>query len=164
MPTRFCFCFPRFPISGAQQPVTDHLAVVGDAHISRYFKNGIDSAFWTGTRAAQAVLAGDGSTQDLWRHYAAPSRRRFGWDNRCGRILFLLNDVISRLPPVLAAHIAAARREQAHLSRPRLTGVLWHMFTGDAPYSSILRDALRPTLQVELIAAALHAGLQRLSG
>jgi len=165
MPARFCFCFPRFPISGARRPVTDSLAVVGDANVARYFKNGIDSAFWTGTHAADALLAGDGSAGDLWRRYAGPCGRRFGWDNACGRVLFSLHDAISRFPPVLRAHLTAARREQADpSSRQRLIRILWHMFTGDAPYASILRDALRPSLQGELIAAALREDIRRLMG
>ena len=165
MPDRFCSCSPRFPISRARCPVTDNLAVVGDAHIARYFKNGLESAFWTATLAADAVLAGDRSADDLRRRYATPCRKRFGYDNACGRGLFLIHDVISRLPLVTAAHVRAARREQtAPASRQRLTRVLWQMFTGDAPYASILRNAARPGLQLELAMAVLEETARRLTG
>jgi flavin-dependent dehydrogenase len=157
MPLRFCFCFPRFPIGGAGHPATDRLAVVGDANIARYYKNGIDSAFWTGTRAGEAMLAGDRSRDDLYRRYVRPCRGQFAHDNGCGHLLFALNDLISRSPLVMAAHMSAARREQARPRSPqRLSQILWHMFTGDAPYARILRQVLNPWLHSELVGAALR--------
>ena len=165
-PDWFCACQPKLPVTAAAHPIADGLVVVGDADISRYLKDGIGSAFFTAARAAQAVLAGAGNRKTLSRLYYRPSRRRFRVDNWVGRVLFAGNDLISRCPVMVAAFLAVARWEQKHLppGRRPLNEFLWGMFTGDAPYLTALRAALRPGLVARLVWQTLAATLAWLRG
>jgi hypothetical protein len=165
-PERVCSCQPQLPVTAAAHPIADGLVVIGDADISRYLKDGIGSAFFTAARAAQAVLEGAGSRRALSRLYYRPSRRRFRVDNWVGRVLFAGNDLISRCPVMVAAFLAVTHWEQEHLppGRRPLNEFLWGMFTGDAPYLTALRAALRPGLLARLVWQTLAATLAWLRG
>jgi hypothetical protein len=87
-------------------------------------------------------------------------------DNWVGRALFASNDLISRCPVMVVAFLAVTRWEQAHLppGRRPLNEFLWGMFTGDAPYLSALRAALRPGILARLVWGTLIASLAWLRG
>jgi len=53
-----CMCRPMMPVGAAKNPVGDQVVVIGDAHISRYYKNGIGSAFFSAEHAARAIISG----------------------------------------------------------------------------------------------------------
>jgi flavin-dependent dehydrogenase len=149
-PDTFCHCHPLLPVSVARHPVTDRLLVVGDAHTSRYLKNGLDSAFVTASLAADAILSGGVSAEHLSRSYARQCRRIFEWDNRCGRIMFGVHALLGKTPRLAAAHLRLAQREQQGDGRKPLSRVLWGMLTGDERYCTILRLSLDPGLQARL--------------
>ena len=166
LPPVYCYCHPRLPVTAARNVVADRLLIIGDAHISRYLKGGIDSAFFTGTLAAQAILAGDLSRRALHRGYVTPCRRRYLLDNACGRLLFLCNDLLSRTPAFARAALWLVEREAA---RPRWedrhhTQILWHIFTGDAPYRTILQQAIRPAAVGRTLLALARSLLYRKKG
>jgi flavin-dependent dehydrogenase len=165
-PEWVCACQPKLPVTAAAHPIADGMVVIGDADISRYLKDGIGSAFFTAARAAQAVLEGAGSREALSRLYYRPSRRRFRVDNWVGRVLFACNDLISRCPVMVVAFLAVTRWEQEHLppGRRPLNEFLWGMFTGDAPYLTALRAALRPGILARLVWETLTATLAWLRG
>lgn len=158
MPERYCQCYPRLPLTSSRHPYGPGLVVIGDANVSRYLKNGLYSAFLTARMATEALLEDGYGEAALRRSYAAPCRKTFHWDNLCGRALFLMNRVITRLPTVTAIHLRVARDEQVR--RPAaphaITRVLWNMFSGDAPYCESLMSALSPGAQWALLVAALQ--------
>jgi flavin-dependent dehydrogenase len=149
-----CSCAPRLPISAARHPVFERLLVIGDANISRYLKNGIESSFYTAQWAARAIARGQvGSAELARRYYLAPARRAYAMDNAYGRLLLRLHDLISRSVVITRAHIVVARKEQAGALPGRLlTEVLWGMFTGNIPYRAMLHKAFSPRLQARLLA------------
>ena len=51
-----CICFPNIPVNHARHPYTNRLVIIGDAGISRTYKNGIDSAFTTAQLAAKTAF------------------------------------------------------------------------------------------------------------
>lgn len=165
-PVDMCSCQPKLPVTAARHPIGEGLVIIGDADISRYLKDGIGSAFFTAARAAEAVLDGAGSHEALRRSYCRPSRQRFRVDNYIGRFLFACNDLISRCPVVVAAFLTVTRWEQEHLppGRRPLNEFLWGMFTGDAPYGSALRAALRPGILARLIWQTMVASFAWLRG
>jgi len=67
---------------------------------------------------------------------------------------------------VVAAFLTVSRCEQEHLppGRRPLNEFLWGMFTGDAPYLTALRTALRPGLLARLAWQTLTAALAWLRG
>jgi len=163
LPAVYCHCAPRLPVTAGKNVVADRLLVIGDAHIARYLKGGIESAFFTGSLAAEAILAGDLSRAALRERYVRSCQARYLRDNAYGRFLFRLNDVISASPTLARAGRWLLEREQR---RPRWrdrhhTQIMWHIFTGSAPYREIFRRAvglsslLRTALAVGLSATGL---------
>ncbi len=56
LPAHYCSCRPRFPVKGARNFYGDRLLFVGDTAMTRYYKNGIESAFTTSKYAVQAAF------------------------------------------------------------------------------------------------------------
>jgi hypothetical protein len=56
VPEKFCKCLPKIVLSHAKNPFTDRLIMVGDASITRIFKNGLESAYITSQLAARAAF------------------------------------------------------------------------------------------------------------
>jgi flavin-dependent dehydrogenase len=153
MPCQYCCCSPRLPLTAARTAVHDRLVIIGDAHVARYLKNGIESSFYTACWAARAIVAGDLTAAGLQRNYVARCDY-YVRDNRYGRALFRLHDIISASPRVSRAHVAVARAEQASPARPkRLSDVLWGMFTGNIPYREIALRLLDPRLHRDIARA-----------
>lgn len=155
MPTVFCHCAPRLPVTTAAHPVADRLLVIGDAHVARYLKGGIGSAIFTARLAARTILAGDLSLRALETGYLHPCREQYGVDNVCGRALFQLNDLMSASPVLARAGRWLIEREDAlpDWRDKQHTQILWHIFTGDASYREILRAALHPWSALRMLLA-----------
>jgi len=143
-----CHCHPALPVSAAQNPYADRVVMIGDAFISRYLKNGIESAYYTARFAAETILEHGFAAEDFRKHYEKRCWAKYGWDNRAGKVLFAINDFLSRHPLLANAHVQAARREQCLVSPEKRhhSEVLWGVFTGDRPYTRILLKCLHPTL------------------
>jgi flavin-dependent dehydrogenase len=158
-PCRFCSCGPRLPVTAAQNAVHDRVVVIGDAHVARYLKNGIESSFHTAAWAARAIIAGDLRREALARSYVSRCRY-YTRDNRYGRALFAIHDAISAMPAVSRSHIEVARQEQASPTGPkRLSSILWGMFTGNIPYRHIAHRVFDPRLQWSLACRLAHNAL-----
>jgi flavin-dependent dehydrogenase len=149
---RNCFCQPKLPVSPAKNPYGERFVVIGDANVSRFYKNGIGSAFLTATYAAENIAAGRVGRQDFRRHYYRKCADTYHRDNLFGKVLFLLNDVISKSRYLSSVHLQVA--EDA-ISRSLPIGVLMDellvdLFTGETPYAAIFRKTLDPGLQLAL--------------
>lgn len=155
VPRGYCLCYPRLPVTGARRPYADGFVVVGDAYISRYLKDGIGSAFYTGFLAAQTIMTRGIGRRHFRRHYAARCWRRYFWDNVCGKLIFAYNDLVARSSFLVAAYLRLARRE-AREEAPgegTFSRVAWEVFTGDAPYHESLLEGVNPRLTIRLVAA-----------
>jgi flavin-dependent dehydrogenase len=156
-PDQYCSCSPRLPVTAAGNPVSDRLVVIGDAHTSRYLKNGIESSFNTAMWASAAIASGHTSVRDLRERYVEPCRETYIRDNAYGRVLLKVHDTISRSLTIARTHMDVATREQTDADRPKLlTDVLWGTFTGSMPYRTILRKAADPRLQARLAGGLLR--------
>ncbi|NIM05233.1 MAG: hypothetical protein GTN65_06370 [Armatimonadetes bacterium] len=163
MPDRYCSCTPRLPVSAAQNPIHDGLVVIGDAHISRYLKNGIESGFYTAKWAAKALIDGPADRCQLREDYVRICRRTYAVDNAYGRALLKLQDLISPSTAISRAHMDVARAEQrSPNARKPLIEILWGTFTGNISYRSIVRKTISLRLQVRLMWALLLTGWRRL--
>jgi flavin-dependent dehydrogenase len=160
-PSFVCSCAPRLPVTAAAHPIADRLVVIGDAHTSRYLKNGIESSFYTAMWAARAIARGQTSVGDLSEHYVSLCRQTYVRDNAYGRWLLRAHDVISRSRLLARSHMRVARAEKQDASpRKPLTEVLWGTFTGSMPYRAILGRALDPRLQFRLLRAFAATALE----
>ena len=152
-PERLCGCRPRVATGPAAGYYGDRFIAIGDAAVTRLYKDGIGSAMQTAQVAAEVVLDQGIAGQDFARHYQ-PVVRSIQRDNRYGYWLFRLwehakgEGVLSTLGQrtlMAEQHLAPAWRAHGRL--------LWYMFTGDASYRSILLGLLSwPSLRNTLFA------------
>ncbi len=141
---RLCGCAPRIATHPARGYYGDRWAAVGDAAVTRLYKDGIGSAFYTARAAAHTILTWGVSRPALARRYA-PCCRRIARDNLYGRALFRLWHITLHSPLLLRAWMRALRREAALPREERIhERILWGMFTGDEPYRRLFRLALSP--------------------
>jgi flavin-dependent dehydrogenase len=133
-----CHCHPKMPIGMAHGVVSDRFIAVGDACVTRYYKNGLGSAMYTASAAAYAIVYGG-----IRRFQSAPLflplvRRRFLLSNRCGKVIFFLNDITYKWRWPAAPTIEFLKREQGGAKKRRLNDLMWSMFVGDRSYCRVL--------------------------
>lgn len=148
---KVCACQPRIAVSWARRFFGEGFVAVGDAAVTRLYKNGIGTALVTARQAARtAVLRG--ITGDHFEQYYAPVCRRIRRDNRVGRLLFAYIAVLKRYPRLIRPYLQAVEAEQ---EQPVPVGpwsrILWGLFTGTGSYRGILRQALTPMPQFQLL-------------
>ena len=147
-----CRCHPMMPIGEARGAVSDRFVAIGDAYVTRYYKNGIGSAYFTAAAAARAIVNGGISRRRLTATYRPQVRRRFGMSNRCGKFLFYLSDLTYKMPWLAQAMLAYLEREKVKSGGARpLNNLMWSLFVGDRSYSALTRRALSPSLVGRLI-------------
>ncbi len=143
---RSCQCLPHINIRGVTRPYADRVVFIGDAGVTRLYKDGIGAAYRTAKAAARVALFEGVSADAFERHYA-PICRSIAGDNRVGHLAFLLTRLARRVRPIRRVILDVTAAEQ---SRPddagRLSRILWDMFTGSAPYTDIFRRMFDPVL------------------
>ena len=141
---RLCGCAPRVAVSPAARYYADRLAVVGDAAVTRLYKDGIGAAFITAEAAARTAIQRGVSRQDFARGYG-PTCRRIAYDNLFGRLLFRLGDFVRQSPVLLDSWQQTILREAAlPPGEQNHTRALWSMFTGDETYRKIFQLQFNP--------------------
>jgi flavin-dependent dehydrogenase len=155
-----CQCLPRINLRGMARPYADRIVFIGDSGVTRLYKDGIGAAYRTAKAAARtAVFEGIGAA-DFEAHYR-PLCQTILDDNAVGRLAFLFTRVAGRISPLRRLLVAVTAREQGpgHGTQ-RLSGILWDIFSGSAPYREIFWRMLHPGLIVEF-ARSLPAALTR---
>lgn len=143
IPESLCGCNPRIAVNRAKRYYGDRWVAVGDAAATRLYKDGIGSAFLTSKTAMQTALHRGISGQDFRRGYA-PYCQRIENDNRYGKMLFRLWNLVLNNPRLLDSWIGVARAETGYGSQSIIARILWGMFTGDEAYGTLLRLSISP--------------------
>lgn len=152
-----CQCMPSINVRGVEQPFADRFLFIGDAGITRLYKDGIGAAYRTAKAAARAALF-EGISADAFRRSYLPVCRKIARDNAIGKIAFDVTRVARRFRAFRGGMLRMAAAEQATPGRPpRMSGVLWDMFSGSAPYRDILLRMLRPAFLARFAWAALRS-------
>lgn len=138
-----CHCHPQVPVGVGRRPFADGFAIIGDAFISRYLKNGIESSHDTARILAEAILRVGTDGAALREHFHRPCLARFRYDNVWGRGLFGVYEGILRKGRLSDMYLAAVNREKA-AGRGLQARILWSVFAGDIPYREIAFEALSP--------------------
>jgi hypothetical protein len=138
----------------------DRWVAVGDAGVSRLYKDGIYSAFLTSGMAMRTAIEEGISKKDFARDYA-PFCHRLARDNAYGELLLDLSLLAMRNPLVARACIECVRSEASlPLSQRIYSRVMWGMLTGDDSYRDLFWLALKPkgiwSLFGQLIQAIQH--------
>jgi len=143
-PGSLCGCTPRIAVRPSRSFFGDGWVAVGDAAVTRLYKDGIGSAYTTAKVAMEAAVEHGVGDADFRSHYA-PACRRMGRDNLFGYWLFRLWLRVLTMPRLLEAWKASLREEaEATASARTHMRILWGMFTGEEDYGVLLRLALSP--------------------
>jgi len=156
-----CYCYPRITISTAKNPYTDRLVLVGDASYSRHYKNGIESAFLTAQLAAETAFKHGIDASTFRTHYIKLAKKKIRNDNRYGRILFKVNDIISSLPILALSHFTVAEKMDSSAAK-KMRSILWNMFTGNIPYKNIFKMSMNFQLQLSLLWTTICGSLKKI--
>jgi flavin-dependent dehydrogenase len=139
-----CQCQPRIATEGAVQPFGDRIVFIGDAGVTRLYKDGIGSAYRCSKAAATTAVFEGIAAENFRRHYL-PACRAIEFDNAIGKIVFLVTRLIQERGFARRAVVRMTADEQRKPgSRRRMSTVLWDMFTGSAPYKEIFLRTLHP--------------------
>jgi hypothetical protein len=157
MPEKFCMCLPKIVLSHAKNPFTDRLVMVGDASITRIFKNGLESAYITSQLAARAAFENGISKEAFDKHYYKPAHKLLAMDNKLGAVILAISDFITRQNWLVKARLSYVEDKRGSWIANHLNKILWNMVTGDAPYHKILIQAFNPVFQVILIPVTIKA-------
>lgn len=147
---RSCQCLPHINIQGVEKPFADRIVFIGDSGVTRLYKDGIGAAYRT-AKAAARVAVFDGVSEAAFRKHYLPVCQSITSDNRIGGVAFTMTRIARRLRPVRRLLLNVTRREQARVGGKKpLSGILWDMFSGSAPYGDIFRRMVDPRLIARL--------------
>ena len=143
--TRSCQCIPHINVRGVEKPFADRVVFIGDSGVTRLYKDGIGAAYRTAKAAARTALF-EGVSEAAFGRYFMPVCRSIRGDNRIGEVAFRLTRLAQRLRILRRAILAITIEEQVRGRRPRLSSILWDMFSGSAPYGDIFTRMVHPAL------------------
>lgn len=162
IPDTFCYCRPKIAVSPAKNIFTDRLVVIGDAAFSRYYKNGIESAFDTARIAASCAIHYGVSTADFRQNYLNREVRDIRNSSYYGRALFRFFDFAFRRHILSASLVSFLARRRKSYSAQLMLGVLWSLFTGKRLYNKIIGELFHPRLQGGLTLEMLRLILRKM--
>jgi flavin-dependent dehydrogenase len=149
-PVRLCGCRPRIAVSSARRYCGTRWVAVGDAAVTRLYKDGIGSAFFTAQAAMQVAVRYGISDRAFHKHYV-PFCRGIAIDNFFGRMLFHMWSFVSRTPRMLRAWTTRVTQEADWPIKQRVhSRILWGMFSGDEMYRNLFWLALSPAAVIGL--------------
>jgi flavin-dependent dehydrogenase len=141
-----CQCMPHINVRGVRRPYADRFVFVGDCGMTRLYKDGIGAAYRTAKAAARTAVFEGVSAEAFDKHFG-PVCRSIGADNVMGRLAFVFTRVAQHVTVARRALLLVTLDEQRRAGhRRRLSGVLWDMFSGSAPYRDIFLRMLHPAL------------------
>ena len=162
MPDRFCMCMPKITLTHAKRPFTDRLVIVGDASISRIYKNGLESAYITSQLAAKTAFEKGISKEDFGGYYYKPARKLLAMDNLFGALMMRISDFITTRAWLVTARLSFIENRKDSWMATHLNKMLWNMVSGDAPYRKIFLQSFNPLFQVILIPVTIKAFIKEI--
>ncbi len=155
---RSCGCRPKTVVGMACNYYADRFVAVGDAVVSRLYKDGIGSSLLM-ARAAAFTAVNYGLSRDDFRRHYQPFCNLVRRDNRWGKWLFALNDRTKNSRSFLLAQQRLIADEQNNIrGKQPVTSAMWGMFTGSYSYRHIARMTLNILPLLKLVAALLREG------
>ncbi|MCL4535026.1 MAG: FAD-dependent oxidoreductase [Bacteroidetes bacterium] len=161
---RSCGCVPLVPLGPASHPFGERFVAVGDAAVSRLYKDGIGTAFQTARQAALTAVE-HGVAEDSFRRHYQPTFQELSDDNRYGRMLFAMHHYTSKSRHFfdIRARMLSAEQNKPYAQRC-LDQITWGMFTGAYSYRSILQRTLWPSMWSEMLQAVFMPPKVRAGG
>jgi NADH dehydrogenase len=161
---RACACNPRIASGIARNFYADRFVAVGDAAVSRLYKDGIGSSLLAAKEAARTVIQEGFAKSDFNTHYL-PLCQAIHKGNNWGKIMFFLNDLGKNSKLFLFSQNRIIGNEQHNIRRSRpFTKSAWGMFTGSYGYEEIARMTLNPASLARLAGVSMVEGIRGLLG
>jgi flavin-dependent dehydrogenase len=146
-----CSCRPRIGIGMASNFYSDGFVAIGDAAVSRLYKDGMGSAFLTARQAAQTAIY-YGTSMEAFRIHYAPLCNEIRKDNRLGHLLFAVHHQFKDSAYFFRAHLKLI---ESATSTPGVgqsfSRILWGMFTGSYTYREIWGMVKKPRTLLRLV-------------
>jgi flavin-dependent dehydrogenase len=144
IPAHACHCYPRINIRAAKPAYGDRLVMIGDSGTTRLFKDGIGAAYRTAKAAAKTAVFHGIMAEDFKAHYW-PLCQKINNDNRVGKMVFAFATLVQKARFARRGVLRMTVNEQRQASvTPRMSGVLWDLFSGSAPYTDVFLRTLHP--------------------
>jgi len=143
-----CFCLPKINVGGARGIWNDRVVMIGDAGVSRLYKDGIGAAYKTAKACASTVIF-EGVSKAAFERFYAPECRTLAFDNTLGKLVFKVVTLFRKVRPLRVGMVRMVQDEQTGRGSA-MSSVLWDTFTGSAPYREILLRTLRPSFIARL--------------
>ncbi len=157
-----CGCRPLAAIRSAHQYYTDRFVAIGDAVVSRLYKDGMGSSLLTAREAARTIIYHGFSRKDFRRYYQ-PLCDNIDRDNKWGQLLFWINDKAKDSHSFLLAQHRLVGDEQYNVRGPqRFTKSAWGMFSGTYSYRNIAGMVFNPASLAKLLWVLFRESLVRL--
>jgi len=151
LPPTCCHCFPRINVAARGPVWGDRFVMVGDSGVTRLYKDGIGASYRTAKAAATTALL-QGVSAGAFARFYGPTCRRIARDNAIGRFLFTCGHSAQHLRAARRAILRMVRREQSRGGGvPRMSGILWDLFTGSSSYGDILKRGFHPAFGLGLL-------------
>jgi flavin-dependent dehydrogenase len=146
-----CQCYPTININSAKTAYADRVVLIGDSSTSKLYKNGIGAAYITSKAAAKTVIF-QGISENDFRKYYDPVCKKLDLDNRIGKGIFGLTNIIQKSRILKTGLYSMVVREQKKENdKRRMSSILWDTFTGSAPYADIFKRGLHPMVPISLL-------------
>jgi flavin-dependent dehydrogenase len=150
---RLCGCRPRIAVQPARGIFADRFVAVGDAAVSRLYKDGIGTAFLTAQAAAHTAVFGGVGARDFAAHYAATCHA-INRDNRFAHWLFDFWRWSQRSPRLGHALLRALEGEAGLPAEEwHWRWAVWAILTGGASYRTACRKLLNPQALLRFVRA-----------
>ena len=128
--------------------------MVGDMGVTRLYKDGIGAAFRTSKAAAETAIIYGISSADFEEHYM-PTCRNIAVDNRYGHVIFGFTTIFRKVRYARKVVLRMTADEQRKSKGRHMSGILWNLFTGSAPYRDVFFKMLHPAFLLGLMWNAL---------
>jgi len=158
-----CGCRPHTVFSAARNYYDDRFIAIGDAAVTRLYKDGIGSSLTMARGAAHAAINHGVSSRDFQRHYR-PLHNNMRWNNRWGHLLFSLNDRVKESKIfMLAQQRLIGNEQEKKTERQPFTKAAWGIFTGSYSYGRIAKKIFSPPSLIRLVSALVKEGWEILT-
>lgn len=159
-----CKCLPSINVGGAVNYFGDRIVMVGDAGISRLYKDGMGAAYKTAKALAKTAIFHGVSRENFAEAYA-PACDKLERDNRIGKFIFRAIPLFRLMKPLRLGMLRMAAREQSgELGHKKMSDVLWDAFTGSQSYGDVFRRAASPLFITRLFWESIRAAVSGLDG
>ena len=151
IPGHVCHCYPRINIKSAKPAYGDRLVMIGDSGATRLFKDGIGAAYRTAKAAAKTAVFHGVSAADFKTYYA-PLCRAISNDNQVGKVIFGFGGLVQKSRFARRGVLRMTANEQKTPDATKhMSGVLWDLFSGSAPYTDVFLRTLHPAYLASLL-------------